>query len=260
MRPARFAQAVPNLIRHLPQHRPWMIALSFITTVVVVATCGLGAYLLVRDERTIVSAPPTSPPPPTRDISNREVDPEPLTAADVFPDEEIVASPSIPPYQRIGSVQVLQDCRLGATADLGRLLRSLGCNQVVRATFSSPDKIYFVTAGIFNLKDEESATKVANEIPTLVDASKGRFTGYISTPGTRVLGRAPTHLAWEVAGHFLAYAVIARVDGKPLTNDEAYLKVMVYDIVEKYLLEQVIGRWALDPAAASPQPSTSASP
>ena len=47
-------------------------------------------------------------------------------------------------------------------------------------------------------------------------------------------------------GHFLVYSVIARVDGKDFAADDPHLKVIVYDIVEKYLRDHVILEWSID--------------
>ena len=249
---------MPSLIRHLPQHKPWMVALSLIAVVVVAATCGLGAFLLVKDDSTVIG---TEPAPtetiPRRDISNRTADPTPLTVADVFADEQITVDPAIPPYKRIGAPQLSADCRVAATGDLGKLLVSLGCNQVVRATFSSTEGAYLVTAGVFNLVDAASATKANTDIKDLVDASKGRFSGYVSGTTAKMLGRSATKLAWAAQGHFLMFSVIARIDGKEFADaDEAHIKVIVYDIVEKHLRDTVIGQWSIDKSATHPPAKT----
>jgi len=239
-----------------------MVALSLIAVAVVITTCGLGSYLLVRDDNKIVGAGPTvTPEVPKRDISSRTTDPALLSVADVFPDKEIMADPTIPPYKRLGNPQMAKDCRVGATSDLGKLLNKLGCNQVVRATFVSPDSAYVLTAGIFNLKDSASTTKAHTEIKQLVDTSKGRFSGLISHSSAKVLGRAPTNLAWDTQGHFLIYSVIARADGKEFAPDDPHAKIIVYDIVEKYLRDHVIVQWSIDrgtPGASGPAASASA--
>lgn len=238
-----------------------MIALITIATLAVISTCVLGSYLLVRDESSVVGVTPTPTPEiPKRDITSRAVDPEPLTAKDVFPHPEIIADPSIPPYKQMGEVQVAKNCRVAATLDLGRRLNALGCNQVVRATFSSPDGGYFVTAGIFNLKDNTAAEKANGEIAGLIEAGKGRLTGYISTSSNRILGRAPTQLIWHVQGHFLLYSVIARVNGKAFVENDANVPVIQYDIVEKYLRDFVIAEWSIDRSSPEPAVSASASP
>jgi hypothetical protein len=252
---ARFAEAFPGLIRNLPHHKPWMIALGCISAVVVLAACGLGSYLLVKDDRQVVGASPaTSPPPPKRDISNRTVDPAQLTVAAVFPSAQIHPDPSIPPYKMSGLAQLAKDCRVAATSELGKLLVKLGCNQVVRATFNSPDGGYWVTAGIFNLKDTASAMQAHQQIRVVLDAEKGRFTGYVSGSATKVLGRAPTQLAWDAREHFLVFCVIARADGKEFAPDDPHLRVIIYDLVERYLRDRVIEEWSIDRSA----PDTSA--
>jgi hypothetical protein len=231
-----------------------MIALGCIATVVVLATCGLGGYLVVRDDQQVVGAEPTpTEAVPQRDISNRTADPSLLTIADVFPDKEIIADPAFPPYTMSGQAQILKDCRAGATGEVGKLLRQLGCNQVVRATFKSPDGGYWATAGIFNLKDRDAAVQAHEQIRSLVDAEEGRFTGYVSGTATRVLGRAPTQLAWDAQGHFLVYCVIARADGKEFEESDPHLRVIIYDLAEKYLRDHVLSQWAID--RSSPQPA-----
>ncbi len=237
-----------------------MVALSLIAVAVIITTCGLGSYLLVRDDSKIVGAAPApSDVVPKRDISSRATDPAPLTLRDVFPTAEIMAAdPSVPPYKRVGNAQIAKDCRVAATSDLGKLLIELGCNQVVRATFRSPDGAYFLTAGIFNLKDNTSAAQAHTDIKQLVDASKGRFSGLVSHSSAKVLGRAPTNLAWDSQGHFLIYSVIARADAKDFPPDDPNVKVIVYDVVEKYLRDHVIVEWSIDRSTPGPSRSISA--
>jgi hypothetical protein len=256
-RTALIKGAVPGLIRHLPHHKPWMVAIGAIAVVVVLSLCGLGSYLLVKDDRQLTAAPPPTEVVPTRDISNRTADTSMMTVADVFPVDKITADAAVPPYQRIGDAQLVGDCRAAATGDLGKLLVTFGCNQVIRATFSSTDGAYLLTAGIFNLKDAASASQAEEQIKGM-DASKGRFSGYIATPAAKILGRAPTQAAWDAEGHFLIYTVIARLDGKDLATNDPEIKIIVYDIVENYLRDHVVADWSL--ARGTPGPSGSANP
>jgi hypothetical protein len=259
-RSLRLKDAVPGLIRHLPHHKPWMVAISVIAAVVVLATCGLGSYLLVKDDNTVVGAvPEATAAVPVRDLSSRETDPELLTAADVFPDAEIVADPAFPPYVRVGEAQVADNCRVAATGQVGLLLVDLGCNQVVRATFKTPEGKHVVTAGVFNLKDNQASVKAHEDIRTLVaDEANGRFNGYIPDKSVRVLGSAPTNLSWDVRGHFLVYCVIARADGKAFEPDDPFVPVIVYDLVEKYLRDTKLTDWAI--VEGTPGPDASVSP
>jgi hypothetical protein len=235
-----------------------MVALSLIAVVVVVGTCGLGSFMLMKGDST-VGADQALPTPTVahRDITNRTADPALLTVQDVFPADHITADPSIPPYKRIGNPQAATDCRTAATADLGKLLVTAGCNQVVRATFASTEGAYLVTAGVFNLVDAASATKANTDVKELVDASKGRFSGYVSGPDAKIMGRAGTQLSWAAEGHFLVFAVIARADGKDFGDeDTAHIRVIVYDVLEKYLRDGVLGTWSVDKSAAQPSAAT----
>jgi hypothetical protein len=256
------ADSVPVLMRHLPQHKPWMIALSLIASLVIIAICGLGSYLLVKDDSTVVGANPSaSPTVVKRDINDRKTDPAALTVADVFPATDVAAAdPSVPPYKRLGNAQLAKDCRVGATGEVGKLFQKLACNQVIRATLSSPDGGYLVTAGVFNLRDHAAALEAHEVIPRLVDDGKGRLSGYISGSATRVMGRAPTQLAWDAQGHFLIYAVIARADGKEFDENDPNVRVIVYDIVEKYLRDRVIVEWSIERGTPGPTGSASPSP
>ncbi|GAA1746642.1 hypothetical protein [Luedemannella helvata] len=253
-----------RLLKAAPHHRRWVVSVAAVAVVTVIAVCGVSLrtmFLDAQQDTRKTAVPPTSAPP-TRDISDRKVDPKAMTVADVFPSKQIEIGPGVPNYAMIGNAQVLKDCRAGATGELGKMLRSLGCNQLIRATARTEDKNYLVTFGVFNLKDDVAARQAHEEIKTYVDQGKGRFTGYISTSATKVLGRAPTQLAWDADGHFLVYCVIARSDGKEFTKNDPYPRVIIYDTVETYLRDKVIANWALDKdamASAAPTPSPPAS-
>jgi hypothetical protein len=245
---------VPGLIRNLPHHKPWMVALSLIAVVVVVATCGLGSYLLMRDGSTVVGTNPLATPTiPKRDITSRKADPQLLTAAVVFPADKIVVDPSIPPYELIGNAQELTDCRVAAASALAKQLTAFGCNQVIRATFRSTEGTYLVTAGVFNVTDTESANQADEAIRNPEDKSKPQLTGYVSGVPARPLGRGYLTVASSVVGHFVIYTVIARTDAKQFTDaDEAHVKVIVYDLLEKHLRDGVLADWAIDRSAGDP--------
>ncbi len=253
---------MPGILRQLPQHKPWMVAIGAIAVVVVVALCSFGSFMLVKDDNAVIGAPPT--PETTavkRDISSRATDPNPMTPADVFPAAEIIADPNFPPYTLVGEVQSNTDCRVGANFDVGKLLVASQCNQVIRASFSAPDGKYFVTGGVFNLPDAASATTFATEAKGLVDAQKGTITGYISDPAVNLaLGRAPPRLVWEVRGHFLIYTVIVKADGSKLEPDDPGARVIIYDILQVHLRDKVIEQWSIEKTPPSASASVSPSP
>lgn len=251
----------PDLFKHLPQHKPWVITISVISVVMVLAACGFGSWQLLRTENEPVGQPSDGPTVQHRDITSREVDPDPMTVEIAFPLREVpAAEPNWPPYTMMGDPQVSEDCTIAADGEVGRALSDGGCSQVLRASFSSGDNLYFVTAGILNLPDVTAATTLSNEMKSLVESRQGRLLGYISVPDVnQELYTAPPHLAWEVRGHFLLYAVVVRQDGADMEPDEA--EYVVYDLVKAYLRDTVVEQWAIVPDdAPASDPSASADP
>jgi hypothetical protein len=245
----RLTEAVPGLIKHLPHHKPYMITLGVISVVVVLALCGLSTYMVAHDDNTVLGQATAAPTARMRDIGTRATDDARMTAKDVFPSTQIVAAANVPPYKQVGDVQVEDNCRLGATGTIATMLVAQGCNQMVRATFSTPDGTHFVTAGIFNLVDD-NATKTAETALAKVDAAN-RFTGYITTTPTQVIGRAPTNLAYLDDGHFLLYVVIVRTNGTESKANDASVNVIVYDMLEHYLRDTVMVKWQTQLLTAS---------
>jgi hypothetical protein len=239
-----------------------MITISVISVVVVLATCGFGSILLLRDEGQPQGGPSGSGE--RRDISTRELDSTPVTVADVFPNPEIVAEPGLPPYAMIGEPQADEDCGIAGDGEVKRLLASSDCSQFVRATFRSYDDRYYVTAGLLNLADGAGAAVVSNEVKSLVETEQGRLTGYISDPSVRVVFRAAPHLAWEVRGHFLLYVVIVRQNGEDIPPDDQGAKIVVHDMLQTHLLGTVIDNWTIiketPPVSGDPSATTTASP
>lgn len=243
-----------------PEHRPhrWVAMLSVIAIVLVLGACGIGTWFIFKDERNGPESAKSSATagPKKRDISSRQVDPEPLTEAEVFPSNNIVAVPNEPPYV-ILSTKASPDCKVAATEQLATLLVSAGCTEVVRATMKSPTEDYLITAGIFNLLSEKSAKEAFDGVKGIVDGQKGRFAGMSvgAGTGTDALVRAPTQLGWNYKGHFIAYCVIARVDGNPFTPDDPYPNQITYDIVETYLENGIIESRAIIQPDATPAAS-----
>ena len=124
----------------------------------------------------------------------------------------------------------------------------------------SGDGVYFITAGIFNLKDEPAAINTHENIEPTVKAQKGRFTGLLAGAGTEVLVRAPMVLGWHARGHFLAYCVIARVDGQGFDAASQGARDQIQaDILTTHLRDAIIGGRAQPKAANSGAPSPSSS-
>ncbi len=155
-------------------------------------------------------------------------------------------------------------CKNAVVGDLAALLESGGCSQVVRATLLTADQQFVVTTGIFNLRDEATTKQVKEGVKGIVNATKGRFTGFMAGGATDVIGRAKTQLAWDVRGHFLIYCVIARADSGEPDAASPPVTQMVTDLVESYLNETVLTNRTLTPppvpsAANTGSPATSKS-
>jgi hypothetical protein len=218
----------------------WVTTALIVVGVIVLALVAVGGYLLINSGQ---SSPPAKQPAKgtaaskARDISTRDVDQAALTEQEVFPGQQIAVHAAA--YQVLKTQAT--DCQNAATDDIAKLLGDLNCTQVVRGTLKSPDGQFLITAGVFNLKDEASANKAYESIKPALDAQKGRFTGLAAGDGTEAIVRAPTTLGWHPLGHFLAYAIVARADGKPIAADDAASKEVISDIVEGHLRDGIIG-------------------
>lgn len=246
----------------------WKKALSVLGVVAVLAVCAVGSFLMVVDEQKGNQAQANSSPPPTAtpvDITSREVDPKPLTAAEVFPGTQIVIDPNKPTeVYTVIKPQVLTDCRAAASGEITKLITSLGCTQVVRGTMKSPNGAYLVTGGIVNLDTVASAEKAYEAIKPIVDDGKGRFLGYAPDRQakksiTKPLALASTHAGWNIKGHYLVYCVIARSDGEEIAVGDPFAKQILYDVIEFYLRGKVLEDRATDPIAPSGSPAPEAS-
>jgi len=221
---------------------------------VLVGVCAAGGYIMFNHGGATGTAADSSPAPPPspHDIGNRQVDPGPLTEAEL--------SPAPAGYQVI-KTQALPDCKTVAVGEPGKVLAMAGCTQVVRATVVSADKGYVATMGLLNLDSQTGAEQANDAIRTAVGAQKGRFTGYAAGGPSDIFTRAATQLGWDVRGHFLGYCVVAKADGTALDND-AHTRQIIDDLVEKYLIGTVLQRRVLpsQAAAKSGPPAKSGSP
>jgi hypothetical protein len=242
--PAVHTGTTPVIDPGEPRSRRWYMVIASVATVAVLATCGLFTYLLMQDElagRSGAQADDSAPAEPApRDISSREVDPEPLTEDEVFPTSEIIVNPEEPPYEVLGT-QHLTDCAAAGADALADLLGELDCTQVVRATLRSPTGDYLITTGVLNLATEEEADRAYDEIGELIDAGTGRFLGMVAGEGTEPIVLSQTHSGWDYRGHYLIYAVIARSDGTEFSEaDNRGVDLIIWDMVEVHLRSGVL--------------------
>lgn len=251
---------------HINPHlsKRWRTILGVLGVILVLSVCGIGSWLIVLDEQQGVQAQANnaSPKPSVLpvDISSREIDPNPLTSAEVFPTDSIVIDPAKPnEAYKIIAKQELTDCRTSTKGEVSALIQGLGCSQVVRATMRSPSD-YLVTGGIFNLDTVGSAEKAWSSIREMVDQQKGGFLGYAPTSdkNTRPLVLAATVVGWNMKGHYLAFCVIARSDGQEIPDRDPFASQIMWDIIEIYLKGQILEARATDPVPASGPPPSAA--
>jgi hypothetical protein len=236
----------------------WYAVLAAAGVLAVLVTCGAFSYQLVQEELAGRNAQADSGEPSAtvpRDISSREVDPEPLTVKEVFPEKEIVINPDEPPY-RVLTTDASKDCTVAAVDKLQALLGELDCSQVIRATFRSPTKDYLITGGVLNLATQAGAAQAYEDIKPLIEKGTGRFLGLLAGDGTESIVLSETVLFWDYRGHYLMYAVVARADGDEFSPaDNRYADLVSWDIIEVHLRGTV-----LEARATRPNPAATGSP
>lgn len=243
--------ARPNSVSELlarPQKRTWQAFTTGLGIFTMLAVCGLSSFFIVADERQGRDAQASGAAPPVavlRDISSREADPVPLTAAEVFPGREVVVDPARPGY-RVLMTRADRRCAAAASGEIGALLTDLGCDQVVRGTLRAPAGGYLVTAGIFNLDDVAGATWAREKIKSMVDGERGRFHGMPAGKGTEAIALSSAHVGWHVRGHYLVYCVTARADGRVIPAGDVQAGQILTDMLELYLRGTVLEKRAVD--------------
>jgi hypothetical protein len=236
-----------------------MTALGVAAVVVLVGALLAGAYFVISDNGSAgAKASKATGHVNQRDISSQQVDPAPLTEAEVFPAPSITPNQGGLVYQLVKS-QSSNDCRTGAAGDLATMLTSQGCTQFVRGTLISADKVYVITAGIFNLKTAASADQANSLIKTSIDARKGRLTGFPAGGGSDAIGRSATVLGWDTQGHYLAYCLVARADDRAIDATDQNVQQIINGVVENHLRGTVIQARVATPAANQPAPRPSPS-
>jgi hypothetical protein len=229
--------------------RRWQLALAVLGALVLVTVCGIGSFLIMEDERQVADAQPAEPAPTAvaRDIGTRAADPAPLTAKEVFPTAKITI-PGTPEAYQVIKTQATKDCRVAADAELRKLILSLKCSQVVRATLRSPTKEYLITGGVLNLETAAGAQQARDEMQSMVDQNAGRFLGLLAGEETEPLALSATHVGWDTRGHYLIYCLIARADGKDFADNDPYARQILYDVVELHLRNTILEKRATAPA------------
>ncbi len=230
--------------------RTMQLIMTSLGVMIMAGICGLSGFFIVADERRGHGAEAAGRPsdPVPYGISSRQVDPRPLTLAEIFPDREIRLVDGGEPY-RITMTHIDTDCDIATTGALGPMLREHGCSQVVRAAMTAPYGGYEVTAGVFNLADADGTAQVGRQIRQVVEGGDGSFAAMAAgaAPGSAPKAEPLAQVGWHERGHYLVYCVITRPDHTPLAVDDQYAARITADLLDSYLTGQVVGARTLDP-------------
>lgn len=242
--------------------RLWQVLVGGAAVLTLLALCGLGAAAVLMERAGNPQVTPSEPaaPAPTQaerqDLDSRDTDRVPLTAKEVFPGKSVTVGDGAASYSVL-KTQSSGSCAVAATGEVADLLVRLGCDQVVRGTLRSPDGAYLLTAGLFNLTDVATAQRVRDRVRELLDERQGRFRGMAAGDGTEALTNAPSRVGWQSRGHYLAYCVVVRADGQPVSGDDTVAREILIDLIDLHLSRTVLERRAIGGSASQPTPENS---
>ncbi|WP_026929489.1 hypothetical protein [Glycomyces tenuis] len=238
--------------------RWWLIVLAVVSGLAVVAACGAGAFIVLREGET---APTTQHAPSAEDtrpqssedassaapgvvdpIEQRATDPEPITVAELFGSSSVTPAGGAGAYEVLATEE-LADCSEAGLDELAELLADSGCTQTVRATLASPDGEYAATAGVLNLEDAAEAEGLRDAVEAGLE---GGFAALRSDGAGADLGRAATMVGYNTYGHYLMYVVIGRTDGEDLEDADEAVMAVVNDILDVWLVDQLLPRRSVE--------------
>ncbi|WP_460495452.1 hypothetical protein [Glycomyces tarimensis] len=238
--------------------RWWLIALAVVSGLAVVAACGAGAFIVLREGETAPQAPRATAaaseqaqpdadssadaPDVVDPIANRATDPEPTSVAELFGSAAFTPAGAAGPYEVL-ETEELADCVEAGLDELAEILADSDCTQTVRATIVNPDGEYAATAGVLNLGDADEAEQLRAAIE---EGLEGGFAALRTDGAGSELGRAPTMVGYNTYGHYLMYVVIGRTDGEPLEDADETVMSVVTDIVDVWLVDQLKHRRAVE--------------
>ncbi|RKN26990.1 hypothetical protein [Micromonospora musae] len=245
--------------------RLWQVVVGGAAVLVLLALCGLGAAALLADRTPTpdvtpsyqAGANPSADPTGEENLDSRDADQTPLTAKEVFAGKKLVLDDGRTTYDVL-KTQSSGSCAVAATDEIADLLVRLGCDQVVRGTLRTPDGDHLVTTGLFNLTDRASAERARDRIRQLLDERQGRFRGMAAGEEAEAIATAPARVGWQVRGHYLAYAVVARSDGAAIKSGDEKVREVLYDMIELHLNQGVLQRRADGGTASQPTAGPSA--
>ncbi|MGI8328567.1 hypothetical protein ACRYCC_01310 [Actinomadura scrupuli] len=140
-------------------------------------------------------------------LKNRATDPQPLTLAEVFKHRRFGRYVMTAKRQDGNCAKVVHGTRFAAA------LKSGGCTQMLRATFSTTDGKLIGSIGVANLRTDSAAKKVQA-------AGAGKDAWLLPLPGTgstKKIGKGSALGTAEARGHYVLLSWVQRPDGKEMT-------------------------------------------
>jgi hypothetical protein len=160
------------------------------------------------------NGPTTAPAKPTTTtgplgakLKNRVTDPKPLTLAEVFKHHKFGRYVMTAQRRDVNCTKVVHGAKFAAA------LKSGGCTQLLRATFSTKDGKLIGTIGVANLKTDTAAKKAQQ-------AGEGKDAWLLPLPGSgtsKKIGKGSALGTSEARGHYVLLSWVQRPDGKDLT-------------------------------------------
>ncbi|QSB06123.1 hypothetical protein [Natronoglycomyces albus] len=241
-RPLRRAQAQARKRRQW-----WVGTLASVVGIAVLATCAVGAWMILQEtEPQFVPDASQQPdagdsvdfePEPDDPIISRDTNPEPVSAAELFPQEQFQPEGGVSSYTVLLTEEV-NDCAEAAFEGVADLLAEADCSQVVRGTVLDASERYVATVGVVNLSDADEATALGEALNG--GDVDGGFTALREDEGPSAeLGRTPTVLGHNTYGHFLLYSVVGQTDGDTPDSGGGDVRALIDDLVDGWAVDQL---------------------
>ncbi|ROO84013.1 hypothetical protein EDD29_1524 [Actinocorallia herbida] len=155
-------------------------------------------------------------------IETRELDPEPLTADEMFPKGSLSDETTGAEIVRRSSVEDADCADAIWGKGLAEALGKAGCSQAVRGLYTDPKKGFAAVVAVYNLTDAEAAGDA-------VEAFGAGSGGFVRVPdgAPKLFGEGFSMARGIAMGHYALIAWVQRTDGTGDGRSAALLSVLV---------------------------------
>jgi hypothetical protein len=168
------------------------------------------------------AASPQTTPALGAKLKSRSTDPTPLTVAEVFKNDSFG-------HYKMTATSSSTNCGKDVHgAKFTTALKTAGCTQLLRATFTTTDGKLIGSVGVANLKTLAAAQ-------TAMKAGSGKDAWLLPLAGTgttKKIGKGEALGKGEVHGHYLVLSWVQRPDGKAIpTSQQRLVTAFVHDVI-----------------------------